>query len=1196
MPQDVATTLPLALDLTSLGVDLEPLGLDIVGFVVADRAGTPLQVQAGGQANLALELDLSDPESLGSFLLAGTGVELDIRAVRDDLSFSTPLCALAANVNGGKFWLDADGAGPGSEAVQLQAHLETGARLPFDAAAAASTLTALGVIDIDLPLEFLGASQTPLKVKVGDLANVNTTSTVSGPNVANLQAGLDLRENLNALRLGFPRLFEELDRALDNEAFSQPLPLVGTQLAVAADFIDQLVAKVSDNLAGSTETLVPERLRNALFEALGPDGHRWLQDLDANLTVNVDDVLVSSSADEVRFELNLAQSLALLDLPVDLDLALPNLDLKISDASPNVKLGFELPLAFGISKTHGVFLDVADGQGDPLQLNVGLEVDPLEIWPADGVLGGLLPFTVTEKVHDNEPTYLTGAYTIDFASSDGPTRRRLIDLIQDNHQISATFAGEADVNLKLETALPDVMIDGKTIHNAAFPRFQMDLDIDWSFNTTDPAVGDSTPGVLFDNVQFELVSFMRDFVGPVVERMDRAFEPLDAFLKTALVLTGEGWSSDIASEGWSKAVGIGLSLLTMLPRTSNYANYGWTYENDVEEDTSVGDFMGARKEIAKLAQGIVGLDGATDEAWIDLGWFSVDGDAARGELEKTPRARVAKLNPVDDTWVPLRVTAPGDATAGVALGIIGVASDEGRLDGAEIAVQIPGRQTGAAPPTTQELEDISLEYIAKWKETPVGTRHLILWLPQEIDVDLEQSTTFGDVIDRLETAGTAALGADRFSAAIEFVRDDDDNPESLVVRLSLNAPPLAFAATNANDATTAEQLKINATDADGDGVVEGGEIGANLDRERRLVDLNVTPTPAGNGDISITLRDGVVVDIDLSGSATLGDIIDRINATLDAKAPRPGLYRIEINDKKDGLDLIARLKTTYGSSSEPASIRGQIAEVAQRIENSAAREAARLFEKTQTLPGPFRGVFTGQGTVFTLDQIMGITDPETQPIDFLILEKPLRSFHVLLGDEVFEEVQGLTADPKYSNVYSLNTVEVNTLLDYRMPDLFFALSVPLSTDFWALVLSVFAGPEAMVAALANALTPSGLIFPEHNLHWEVEADFGFAYDNEGLEAYRDTRDPRLILNGFYLDDEDGIQPNPLDVSWLFGGDSAWYGTSSAHDPKNFTALIGIGFEWGYGLSMIAELGFEVVVYVGGTANLNDPNDDHQIRA
>ncbi len=143
-----------------------------------------------------------------------------------------------------------------------------------------------------------------------------------------------------------------------------------------------------------------------------------------------EDILISSGADEVRFELYLKQSLAPLDLPVDLDLALPNLDLDISDASPDVKLGFTLPLAFGISKTHGVFLEVIDAQGDPLQLNVGLDVELPKDLSADAVLGGLLPFTVKEQDHEKEPTYLKGDYAIDFASSDGPARRRLVDLIR----------------------------------------------------------------------------------------------------------------------------------------------------------------------------------------------------------------------------------------------------------------------------------------------------------------------------------------------------------------------------------------------------------------------------------------------------------------------------------------------------------------------------------------------------------------------------------------------------------------------------------------------------------------------------------------------------------------------------------------------------------------------------------------------
>ncbi len=82
-----------------------------------------------------------------------------------------------------------------------------------------------------------------------------------------------------------------------------------------------------------------------------------------------------------------------------------------------------------------------------------------------------------------------------------------------------------------------------------------------------------------------------------------------------------------------------LSIFTRLPRTSNYLAYA-----DLGAEESVGEFLVARKEIAEIANGITKLPSTldtTDEAWIDLGWFSVDGKAAKGELENKPRTRVA---------------------------------------------------------------------------------------------------------------------------------------------------------------------------------------------------------------------------------------------------------------------------------------------------------------------------------------------------------------------------------------------------------------------------------------------------------------------------------------------------------------------------------------------------------------------------
>ncbi|NIS36654.1 MAG: hypothetical protein GWN07_37795, partial [Actinobacteria bacterium] len=128
----------------------------------------------------------------------------------------------------------------------------------------------------------------------------------------------DLRENLDAFRLGFDSLLRELDDRLDEAVFGRSLPLVGTQLAETVDLFEQIRAKVSDNLDlissnPATDVLTPGEVRQALFDALGPGGLGWLQDLDGDGQLNaLDDVVVSDGAGgpptaaDVVFEIMLA--------------------------------------------------------------------------------------------------------------------------------------------------------------------------------------------------------------------------------------------------------------------------------------------------------------------------------------------------------------------------------------------------------------------------------------------------------------------------------------------------------------------------------------------------------------------------------------------------------------------------------------------------------------------------------------------------------------------------------------------------------------------------------------------------------------------------------------------------------------------------------------------------------------------------
>ena len=137
-----------------------------------------------------------------------------------------------------------------------------------------------------------------------------------------------------------------------------------------------------------------------------------------------------------------------------------------------------------------------------------------------------------------------------------------------------------------------------------YPTYRMDLNIDWGLvNTGDiTQIGDSTPTIEFNNVQFELVTFMKDFVGPTVQRMAQAFAPLDPILDF-LANEPPVIAQFLGIKNWFDLIII-------------FGGINETVE-----------FTDAAVLIRELADDIPDLTG---EAWIDLGSFTVDGDVARG--------------------------------------------------------------------------------------------------------------------------------------------------------------------------------------------------------------------------------------------------------------------------------------------------------------------------------------------------------------------------------------------------------------------------------------------------------------------------------------------------------------------------------------------------------------------------------------
>ena len=104
-----------------------------------------------------------------------------------------------------------------------------------------------------------------------------------------------------------------------------------------------------------------------------------------------------------------------------------------------------------------------------------------------------------------------------------------------------------------------------------------------------------------------------------------------------------------------------------------------------------------------------------------------------------------------------------------------------------------------------------------------------------------------------------------------------------------------------------------------------------------------------------------------------------------------------------------------------------------------------------------------------------------------------------------------------------------------------------------------------------------------------------AFDTSGLELFRATRNPDMILEGFYFDDTEGVEPNAAVV----GNEALGLGAKNlVRDEAQSRILGGIGLgvfvKVKFG-PILLKLGTEVGFFAGQDLNFNDPNGDGRVR-
>ena len=422
--------------------------------------------------------------------------------------------------------------------------------------------------DLGVGLQFL----SPLTMKWDDFASA---PTITVDEQALLDAIGQMALDLLLLKSGLGQWIDRLESLLRDGLFGIDLPLIGDALDEAADFVaslrdaENLTSTLSGALDGSLGTSNPlagladaaavqaqvnslaANIDTALSDEFQQDGQfvtgQVLCDHGGPDPEPCDGDDGMTDVEDVVFTVPLGQTAN--PATPEFDIGVPGFGIK-SESGVGVEATWAVTLKLGVSRTDGFYLDTE--AGDELSVSALLDLGDA---PLEATLGFLKvniydggPTTNCDASSNVDPrtgtcdvdggthlpqTTFGPSFTIDLlGGADGDDRLTMGDISQApdfGDLFTYDFAVTADINLHLVTS-----IAGDA--SGEFPRLFTDLTLDWGYNATnsddpedlrDPSDLDMALG----NVALDAGSFLRDFIGPVVNNVQTFTEPLQPVIE-----------------------------------------------------------------------------------------------------------------------------------------------------------------------------------------------------------------------------------------------------------------------------------------------------------------------------------------------------------------------------------------------------------------------------------------------------------------------------------------------------------------------------------------------------------------------------------------------------------------------------------------------------------------------------------------
>ncbi|MCT7991818.1 proprotein convertase P-domain-containing protein [Laspinema olomoucense] len=564
------TTSLFSIDLNLFETFSESLGVELDLGAIADIPNVQLQGAAGLQAEgsakakLGIGIDLSDPKNPLSFLnLDKTDLSVEFAARGNNLSFVGALGPLGLFVNDGVAAIDGDGNAATTDdfakiAVTLSDPTPGNNRILFtEFADLKAEIAMTGAADATLPIFFpsesnfigdVGFSVTDLSSFLSKPANPENY-TVKIPDLSAMLDNLDfsLLSNLHLAIEGIDAFLAGLQTLLEADVFDADLPLIGDSLGDAATFIEDIRSDLYNGLRDTVDnsiTKTPELIQESLFEILGTKGLNLLKDGDGSGAIDRNDIVIvgDPNADNfLQWDMTLGGNFTV-DEEIAFDLGLPALGLDI-DGGVNVDLDWTLDFGFGLNREEGFYFVLSEDTTDP-ELTVTLDAS-LPGFEGTGNLGFLTldvkdrlretSEETTQETNSETPqgaTHFNATFAIDLiekgATGEDATKLGLFEM--GNLGVTPKLMGKADVQLDITASVNGAELGDEEL-TAVLPSIVSDFDLLWTFDTSDLSgnIG-KLETVAFNNVGLDLGSFISDFLGPIVGKIQNMTEPIQPII------------------------------------------------------------------------------------------------------------------------------------------------------------------------------------------------------------------------------------------------------------------------------------------------------------------------------------------------------------------------------------------------------------------------------------------------------------------------------------------------------------------------------------------------------------------------------------------------------------------------------------------------------------------------------------------